>query len=230
MLKKYLYTGGLALFIIITLLLFNILGIFTDQGFVTEQLEKNNATERISNAKEIDQNVRTYLTEPTKELNQTKLTQREILHLEDVKNLYTVGNILVALFFFLIALGLFYHLMPRLWEFGLVLLGFVALIVGLGAIAQWQFDSLFTLFHKIVFTNDLWLLSAEHTLIKLYPQEFFLNSFLKALDRTFIITLALSLIFLATGLFRLKKKPDEENESEKPEKKRKSKKKKKKSS
>ncbi|MFW6383185.1 MAG: DUF1461 domain-containing protein, partial [Nanoarchaeota archaeon] len=182
MLKKYLYPAGLAIFIIITLLLFNMLGIFSDSGFVTDQLEKNKATERIENAKEIDQNIRTYLTEPTQELNETKLTQKEILHLEDVKNLYTFGNILVALFFFLITLGLFYHLMPKLWEFGLVLFGVVVLFVGIGAIAQWQFDSLFTLFHKTAFTNDLWLLSPEHTLIKLYPENFFLNSFLKAVD------------------------------------------------
>ena len=43
----------------------------------------------------------------------------------------------------------------------------------IAAVCAVDFTWAFTLFHKILFTNDLWLLSASSTLIRMFPEDFF---------------------------------------------------------
>ncbi len=211
MLKKNLYALGMALFIIITLLLFNITLIFEDDGFVTGQLEQQKASEKVENAFEIDRNIRDYIT-TINELNTTQLSEREILHLEDVKSLYNAGQIVAALFFFLIFLGFFYRLAPPVWQQGVWLFCVMFLLLALSALARNYFDFMFTLFHKVFFTNDLWILYPHHVMINIYPQEFFLNSFLLAIKRTFFMGLTISVLLTATFFFRFKKKEKQKTE------------------
>ena len=55
----------------------------------------------------------------------------------------------------------------------LVILGIVTAVSALACI---DFDSLFVLFHKVAFTNDLWLLNPQtDLLIRLMPIEFFVS-------------------------------------------------------
>ena len=55
----------------------------------------------------------------------------------------------------------------------LVILGTVTAVIVLACI---DFDSLFVLFHKLAFTNDLWLLDPRtDLLIRLMPIEFFVS-------------------------------------------------------
>ena len=56
---------------------------------------------------------------------------------------------------------------------------FRSLLIPLGAFALWaatDFDSAFTFFHHLLFTNDLWLLNPEtDLLIRICPQEMFMQ-------------------------------------------------------
>ena len=55
-------------------------------------------------------------------------------------------------------------------------LGFIAVIAMLGLWGMMDFDSLFTLFHKLLFTNDLWLLDPRtDLLIRICPSSMFMN-------------------------------------------------------
>ena len=55
----------------------------------------------------------------------------------------------------------------------LIILGVVAAVILLACI---DFDGLFTLFHRIAFTNDLWLLNPQtDLLIRLMPTQFFIS-------------------------------------------------------
>ena len=55
----------------------------------------------------------------------------------------------------------------------MVILGIVTAVIVLACI---DFDSLFVLFHKVAFTNDLWLLNPQtDLLIRLMPIEFFIS-------------------------------------------------------
>ncbi|MBQ4580858.1 MAG: TIGR01906 family membrane protein [Clostridia bacterium] len=56
------------------------------------------------------------------------------------------------------------------------LTGILAAVALLGCLAVIDFDSLFILFHKVAFTNDLWLLNPQtDLLIRLMPLEFFIS-------------------------------------------------------
>ena len=55
-------------------------------------------------------------------------------------------------------------------------LAFVAAIAALGAWGVVDFDSLFTAFHRLLFTNDLWLLDPRtDLLIRICPQSMFMT-------------------------------------------------------
>lgn len=116
--------------------------------------------------------------------------QREIQHMVDVRDLFALGfklrwisfgafGAIIALLVglrkkhslrdlsisYLVALSL-------LVAFSLMLLGFIFL----------DFTSLWTRFHHIFFTNDLWLLDPDtDILIQMVPEEFFFNTIMKIL-------------------------------------------------
>ncbi len=77
-----------------------------------------------------------------------------------------------------------------------------------GALALWaaiDFDSLFVLFHRIAFTNDLWLLDPRtDLLIRLMPVELFMHLGLKGLGAAAGWTAALFLT-AAVGIGRIRK-------------------------
>ena len=109
---------------------------------------------------------------------------REKAHMADVRNLFLGGLALRRLCLFLAAasvalLALFKvplkHLLPRMLCAGTVLfLGVTALLAG---IISTDFTKYFIIFHKIFFTNDLWILDpATDLLINIVPEPFFVDT------------------------------------------------------
>lgn len=108
--------------------------------------------------------------------------QREILHMADVKTLYLwamrIGNGLLILS---AAFYLWAWLSRR--DKKAVLSGYLrgnyillGLIAVLGIYAALDFNSFWTGFHKIFFTNDLWLLDPRtDILIQMVPEQFFFD-------------------------------------------------------
>ena len=74
------------------------------------------------------------------------------------------------------------------------------LAVGALAVAV-DFESAFLTFHHLLFTNDLWLLSAQDLLIRLYPESFFAGMALRI--GVFMLG-GLVLVYLAVGLLARK--------------------------
>jgi integral membrane protein (TIGR01906 family) len=113
-------------------------------------------------------------------------SEREVLHMSDVKNLvrgvYRLGEA-SALYLLVFALaGMFFepwrqslrHTARRLAMGGLVTLGLVVL-VGVGALAG--FERLFLAFHEVSFSNDLWQLNPRTDyLIAMFPEGFFFDA------------------------------------------------------
>ncbi|MFH1972557.1 MAG: DUF1461 domain-containing protein [archaeon] len=98
-------------------------------------------------------------------------SDEELIHMGDVRQLIWIG-----------------------WFISLVLIGFAVFaskrdffiggLIGLGLILLFllvfiNFDFSFTLFHKIFFRNDYWLLPADSLLISMFPSEFFFKSFVR---------------------------------------------------
>lgn len=116
-------------------------------------------------------------------------TQRELMHLQDVAHLYAlslhviVGT--VALFLTLVAMASTFetkrtgHIRPQAAGEFLRSAGATALVLlaVLTAASYVDFHWLFTLFHLVSFSNDLWLLDpTQHNLIRMFPEPFFFDA------------------------------------------------------
>jgi integral membrane protein (TIGR01906 family) len=110
--------------------------------------------------------------------------QREIDHMVDVRVLYLkvlqIRDVLL-MFGLVNIFALFAFRKKKVVEelnFGLiwVSVGFGTMILLLGSFAIINFDAFWTAFHKVFFTNDLWLLDPyTDNLINMVPQEFFID-------------------------------------------------------
>ncbi len=116
---------------------------------------------------------------------QPAFNAREIAHMRDVGAMFRFWPVVAALALFsmcdLFAM-IFVLRMPELraaWRRG-ALVGAGCVVALIGAVAVWaaiDFSSIFTLFHRVSFTNDLWLLDpATDLLIRLLPLEFFIRT------------------------------------------------------
>lgn len=135
-------------------------------------------------------------------LHSTFFSVQAKAHLKDVKNLIAKVKILtftIDLIFLVIS-----SVMLKInVKFLLKSLPYasLALIISTGAsllLTLIGFSRLFIIFHKIAFTNNLWLFDKDDSLIKLFPEQFFFDYFLLYLISLFIVgfTLILALKFL----------------------------------
>jgi len=103
-----------------------------------------------------------------------------ILHLLDVKRvlfLTTIYYLILLLSFLSVSAVLVLKKQAKLLLESCLKAGLVSIIfvIGLGVGLSNAFDWFFIVFHKTVFTNDLWMFPAGDNLIKLFPQEFFVS-------------------------------------------------------
>ena len=111
--------------------------------------------------------------------------QKEIDHMIDVKNLIQatllferIGLVLLLVFFifFLFREGsnIFYENFKRIILGSFLIWSILLFLIIFGMIVDFNYT--FTLFHKIMFTNDLWILDPNTDfLIMIFPQRFFLE-------------------------------------------------------
>lgn len=110
--------------------------------------------------------------------------QREIDHMVDVRNLYL--NVLqirdILLVFALVNIAAFALLKRKvivpMLQFGLtwVSVGLGLILLALGTFAVIDFNAFWTAFHKVFFSNDLWLLDPNtDNLINMVPEGFFID-------------------------------------------------------
>lgn len=116
-----------------------------------------------------------------KDLTTTRFNERELIHLQDVRNLiqfiYLVQIVVLTYIVFYIFLG---FLLKRndwwfnisrglLWGSGLC----IGILVFLGIMVLTNFEAIFTWFHEISFNNDLWMMQPGDLLPQLYTEGFF---------------------------------------------------------
>lgn len=122
-----------------------------------------------------------YLKGGENSLLKPSFNEREILHMEDVRDLFDLARMIKYIGLGLIILIIFYFIknkniafMARSLFYGLfinhLLLGIIALL------AYIDFNKYFTYFHLIFFSNDLWILNPETDLmIQMLPEGFFIG-------------------------------------------------------
>lgn len=147
-------------------------------------------------------NLLEYLTNKA-ELNTTWFSEKDILHMKDVRVLYNVGFNLMIFFIIIfilstILIALVYKNYTMFYitkTFNKTLLAFIILIIVLAGIISYNFNSFWIKFHQLLFSNDLWLLSPdESNLIKMVPEKFFIS---------LITTIILHILILFVSLFVL---------------------------
>ncbi len=114
--------------------------------------------------------------------------RKEILHMEDVKGLYQGILNIRSICFFITMFGLIYLCIKLKREvisylalrFVKTSLCFFVFIVFLCTYAMVDFNSFWTVFHHIFFTNDLWLLNpATDLMILMFPESLFFQLILR---------------------------------------------------
>ena len=103
--------------------------------------------------------------------------QKEQQHMADVQGLFRLCRYIAWLGWGVVIFGSLSARRKLSWRtFRRTLLAILAAVTAVIALACIDFDSLFVLFHKVAFTNDLWLLNPQtDLLIRLMPIEFFIS-------------------------------------------------------
>ena len=147
-------------------------------------------------------NLLDYLNSKAK-LNTSWFTEKDILHMKDVRTLYNVSFytmiFFIAVFIISTILIMFLYKNHTMFyitrTFNKTLLAFIVSIIVLSGIISYNFNSFWIKFHQLLFSNDLWLLSPdESNLIKMVPEEFFIS---------LITTIILHILLLFIALFVL---------------------------
>ena len=134
-------------------------------------------------------------------------SQKEILHLEDIRGLIALANSLrytalglaamAIIAFFIIrrtASPEFIGLINPQKAFSLSLFIFFGAALILAVWGWVDFHSLFYAFHRVLFKNDLWLLDArQDLLLQLMPEGFFVSYALDLIKNSALILLSLPL-------------------------------------
>lgn len=184
-----------------------------DINFYKEFYQKENLSSSIGTSSDNlinnTQNLLNYLNKK-EQLNTDWFSEKDILHMVDVQNLYTFShNIMIYCLLTLIISTIIIILILRGKSllyitkiFNKVLLLFIVLVGGLSAVIAYNFNSFWIKFHTTLFSNELWLLSPnESNLIKMVPEEFFISLITKI-----IIYILILFILLFTSNIVIRKK------------------------
>lgn len=184
-----------------------------DLNFYKDFYQKENLTKTIGTTSDNlitnTQNLLNYLNKK-EQLSTDWFSQKDILHMVDVQNLYTLShNIMVYCIITFIVCTIIIVLMLKKQAllkitkiFNKVLILFILVIGGLSAVIAYNFNSFWIKFHTTIFTNDLWLLSpSESNLIKMVPEEFFISLITKI-----IIYILILFIVMFIGNIIIRKK------------------------
>ena len=184
-----------------------------DLNFYKDFYQKENLTKTIGTTSDNlitnTQNLLNYLNKK-EQLSIDWFSQKDILHMVDVQNLYTLShNIMVYCIITFIVCTIIIVLMLKKQAllkitkiFNKVLILFILVIGGLSAVIAYNFNSFWIKFHTTIFTNDLWLLSpSESNLIKMVPEEFFISLITKIIIYILILFVV---IFIGNIIIRKK--------------------------
>ncbi len=124
---------------------------------------------------------------------------RELSHMQDVKNLVTWMRI--ALWGCVLILGIITLVFSRMGKKKAIVLGFIrggwgimGLVVAILIFVVLNFENLFTWFHKVFFETGTWMFYTSDTLIRLFPMRFWQDSFIFVGTGSFLLGLGLVLL------------------------------------
>jgi len=125
----------------------------------------------------------------------------ELVHMGDVQSVFRTVYLaaLISICILVLALVLLVR-SNKGWALRAVRVGsitdlFLVAVLGTTALAI-GFDKLFITFHEIAFTNNFWLLPEDSSLIRLFPEDYFMGYFFIALAVSVSLAILLTLLSL----------------------------------
>lgn len=133
--------------------------------------------------------------------------EKEKLHMEDVKSIikktiYLWQILILSLIIYFVFIPK-KEIIPLLRQASVFTIIFLSLLIIFALIS---FDTLFLYFHKIFFTNDLWILNPEtDLLINIFPQQFFINFTQKLIINSYITSIIILILTVITKNLKKRK-------------------------
>lgn len=194
------------IFLAPTLVLLNFHLLVFNMRFYKSEFKKLNVYQNFQTEEQVDQhanNLIRYFCCRDK-LDNDYYSEREQLHLIDVKRLINVSTIEFVMVSALTIGSLIFLVFKKKNEIALFALRWGSIVTLLSILILWltsfinfpKFEKTFVTFHEVAFDNDLWQLPPEANLIKLFPAQFFADF----ANRVAFQTIAMSLVILATTL------------------------------
>ena len=170
-----------------------------DYNISTYSIEKRTSLS-LEEIEEINLGIRTYFFNEKELLDIDIFSNKEILHMKDVKSvmnfIFDISKILSIVFCILtfVLYSYFRVYIYKLIFYSLSL--FLSILVFLGTSFLLFFQELFIIFHQIAFNNDLWILNPnEDYLLMMYPEDFFRDVAILILVTSFILNVIVYILF-----------------------------------
>jgi len=193
---NFIFTIILVMVVPVTLLLTDVQIVAYDRDYYRSEYVKYNIPELIGmsmdNLMDSTEKLLVYLENKRADLNfsasftkgeEEFFSKRDKQHMVDVKGLFVKGRVLRNFSFFYIVIYILFLFFKKPFKNPLRKLTRLGIAVATAGIApvliifvlmNIDFYKYFTVFHKIFFTNDLWLLDpAVDRLVNIFPQDFF---------------------------------------------------------
>lgn len=166
--------------------------VFSDSYYLSWESSKDYYGEEVQNILDYFQG---------NDLNEERYSEREIVHLHDVRLLIWVSLLLllVLLAVFLYFESPFSKIKLKYFFFYGGLNSFILLFIS--SVIFLNFEFFFRIFHEILFWNEFWLLPYDSTLIKMFPESFFIG----ALVRILLYMVIFSSLFILISLILRRK-------------------------
>jgi integral membrane protein (TIGR01906 family) len=190
--------------VVITCAIFlgNAASLLYDKGFYLAEYEKNGVYEHIDKARAERMTDQLFSYLDTDGSLSDDFSQRERQHLADVKGLIIKGWVVYycLLIISAILISVLLYRKRSISELGLLFFwtaGIIVVFSVLSFLLQGLFSRAFIWFHKIFFSNDLWILDPRvDKLIVLLPEQFFVDF----VTHVYLQSLAIAFILLVFGL------------------------------
>lgn len=170
-----------------------------DYNISTYSIEKRTSLS-LEKIKEINLEIRSYFFNEKELLDIDIYSDKEILHMKDVKSvmnfIFDLGKIL-SIVFCILAFVLYSYFRVYIYKLIFYSLSlFLSILMFLGTSFLLFFQELFIIFHEIAFNNDLWILNPnEDYLLMMYPEDFFRDVAILILVTSFILNVIVYILF-----------------------------------
>ena len=212
------FLAALCMIVVVLITAFQ-LGICGDESFYEKEYRKYRVSKDLDMEMEdivdVSRKMMDYLTGKRETLSVlTKIggeekdffNEQDRLHMADVKalflggldlRLWCLGLMVVLLGVLIFMKAKLREILPRVWEAAVLATGLLAAFIGIAAANN--FTRVFTKFHEIFFTNDLWMLDyANDYMIRMLPEGFFADMTL----RIALIFGGMMLLITAIGIWQ----------------------------